>query len=110
MPTGSNEIFWAKANVFLEEQVGTAVNDLRHSHLAKTIFVREFRYQVAENYPIDTPIDELILSLHTKHAKLHQSTPHSLMLKKWSNNGNGDLNMRILNTLHAFSDICVNMQ
>ena len=39
------QIFWQKAKEFLEEGVGTAVDDHRHSlvvHLAKAISVRDF--------------------------------------------------------------------
>jgi len=64
-PSGCYEIFWAKAKEILEEGVGTAVDDRRHSqavHLAKAISVRDFRQQVVEKCPADTPIpcDELI--------------------------------------------------
>ena len=43
-------MFWAKAKEFLEEDVGTAVDDWRHSkvvHLAKAISVRDLREQVS---------------------------------------------------------------
>ena len=43
-------MFWAKAKEFLEEDVGTAIDDRRHSevvHLAKPISVRELREQVS---------------------------------------------------------------
>ena len=44
------DMFWAKAKEFLEEDVGTAVDDRRHSqvvHLAKAISVRDLREQVS---------------------------------------------------------------
>ena len=44
------DMFWAKAKEFLEEDVGTAVDDQRHSevvHLAKAISVRDLREQVS---------------------------------------------------------------
>lgn len=58
-------MFWEKAKAFLEEDVGTAVDDRRHSdvvHLAKAISICDFRNQVQERCPPDTPIpcDELI--------------------------------------------------
>ena len=46
------DLFWRKAEEFLEEDVGTAVDDRRHSqviHLAKAISVRDFREQVKQN-------------------------------------------------------------
>ena len=44
------DMFWAKAKEFLEEDVGTAINDWRHSevvHLAKAISVRDLSEQVS---------------------------------------------------------------
>ena len=43
------DLFWAKAKEFLEEDVGTAVDDRRHNdvvHLAKAVSVRDQREQV----------------------------------------------------------------
>ena len=43
------DLFWAKAKEFLEEDIGTAVDDRRHSevvHLAKAVSVRDLREQV----------------------------------------------------------------
>lgn len=43
------DLFWAKAKEFLEEDVGTAVDDRRHTdvvHLAKAVSVRDLREQV----------------------------------------------------------------
>lgn len=59
------DVFWNKAKEFLEEDIGTAVDDRRHSgvvHVAKAISVRDFRQQVQQRCPPDTPIpsDELI--------------------------------------------------
>ena len=59
------DVFWNKAKEFLEEDIGTAVDDRRHSgvvHVAKAISIRDFRQQVQERCPPDTPIpsDELI--------------------------------------------------
>ena len=42
-------LFWAKAKEFLEEEVGTAVDDRGHTdvvHLAKAVSVRDLREQV----------------------------------------------------------------
>ena len=53
------DFFWAKAKEFLEEDIGTAVDDRRHSqvlHLAKAVSVRDFRDQVAAKLPVNTPI------------------------------------------------------
>ena len=58
-------VFWEEAKAFLEEDVGTAVDDRRHSdvvHLAKAISIRDFRVQVQARCPPETPTpcDELI--------------------------------------------------
>lgn len=64
-PSHRFEVFWQKAKEFLEEDVGTAVDDHQHSevvHLAKAISVRDFRQQVEQRCPPETliPCDELI--------------------------------------------------
>jgi hypothetical protein len=44
------DTFWDECKKFLEEEVGTAVDDRRHSdvtHIAKAISIRDFRDQVA---------------------------------------------------------------
>ena len=51
--------FWDVAKAFLEEDVGTPVDDRRHTqvvHLAKAISVRDLREQVASRCQPDTPI------------------------------------------------------
>ena len=58
-------VFWSAAKEFLEEDIGTAVDDRRHSqtvHVAKAISVRDFKQQVQQRCPPETPIpcDELI--------------------------------------------------
>ena len=58
-------VFWSKAKEFLEEDVGTAVDDRRHLqvvHIAKAISVRDFKQQVEQMCPPETPIpcDELV--------------------------------------------------
>ena len=53
------DLFWSKAKEFLEEDVGTAVDDHRHSqlvNLAKAISVRDLREQVKTRCPEDAPI------------------------------------------------------
>ena len=53
------DTFWEKAKEFLEEDVGTAVDDCRHSqrvHLAKAISVRDLREQVMSRCPVGTPL------------------------------------------------------
>ena len=54
------DVFWSKK--FLEESVGTAVNDRRHgefTHLAKAISVRDLRDQVQAKCPDGTPIPDV---------------------------------------------------
>ena len=51
--------FWDKCSKFLEESVGTAVSDRRHTtitHIASAISIRDFRDQVAVRCPADTKI------------------------------------------------------
>ena len=53
------DTFWERAKEFLEEDVGTAVDDRRHSqtvHLAKAISVRDLREQVMSRCPVGTPL------------------------------------------------------
>ena len=48
------EIFWAEAEKFINEDIGTAVDDRRHcqvTHLARAISVRDFREQVFGSLP-----------------------------------------------------------
>lgn len=48
------DVFWSKAKEFLEEDIGTAVADRRHSqvvHLAKAVSVRDLREQVKSRCP-----------------------------------------------------------
>ena len=59
------DTFWEKAEEFLEEDIGTAVDDRRHTqvvHLAKAISIRDLREQVSNRCQPDTPIpsDEYI--------------------------------------------------
>ena len=52
-------LFWNKAKEFLEEDLGTAIDDRRHSqvvHLAKAISVRDLKEQVKARCPENTPI------------------------------------------------------
>ena len=45
--------FWEECSKFLEQQVGTAVDDRRHTevtHIATAISVRDLRDQVAAKY------------------------------------------------------------
>ena len=53
------DAFWNKAEIFLNEDIGTAVEDHRHSqvtHLAKDISICDFREQVEAKCPEGTPI------------------------------------------------------
>ena len=58
-------VLWSTANEFLEEDVGTAVDHRRHLqavHVAKAISLRDFKQQVEQRCPPETPIpcDELV--------------------------------------------------
>ena len=80
-------MFWEKAKAFLEEDVGTAVDDRRHSdvvHLAKAISIRDFRNQVQERCPPDTliPCDELIrLQFIPSHRNSRTASNYTSMLQ-----------------------------
>ena len=53
------DVFWNKAEIFLNEDIGTAVDDRRHSqvtHLAKAISISDFREQVEAKCPEGAPI------------------------------------------------------
>ena len=59
------DVFWQRAKEYLEEDVGTAVDDRRHStivHMATAISVRDLREKVKERCPPGTlvPSDEWI--------------------------------------------------
>ena len=59
------DIFWEKAKEFLNEDVGVAVDDRRHTqvvHIAKAISVRDFKQQVVSRCPsgIAVPCDEYL--------------------------------------------------
>lgn len=54
--------FWEECSKFLEQQVGTAVDDRRHSdvtHIATAISVRDLRDQVAAKCAEGTPIPSI---------------------------------------------------
>lgn len=71
------DVFWSECKKFLEESVGTAVDDRRHgevTHLAKAISVRDLCDQVQAKCPDRTPIPcESWIRLQfwpkTQHAK-----------------------------------------
>ena len=55
------ECFWEKARTYLNEEMGTAVDDRRHGeivHLTKAISIRDFREQVAQRCPMSVPSEE----------------------------------------------------
>ena len=57
--------FWDECSKSLEESVGTAVDDRRHTtvttiiHIASAISIRDFRDQVAARCPADTNISSI---------------------------------------------------
>ena len=73
------QVFWDKASKFINEDIGTAVDDRRHStvtHLAKAISLRDFRDQVKARLPEKTPVpnDEwLRLQFWPKSPNAHTS-------------------------------------
>ena len=67
------DMFWDKTKEFLEEDIGTAVDDRRHSqvvHLAKAVSVRDLREQVMPgrySYPIGSIHSPTILTFKEEH-------------------------------------------
>ena len=56
------DVFWEHCSRVLNDSVGIAVDDQRHSsvvHLAKAISIRDFRDQVEKSFPVGTPIPSL---------------------------------------------------
>ena len=91
------DTFWNEAKKFLQEDIGVAVDDRRHStvvHVAKGVSVRDLREQVISRCPEGTPVpsDEWIclqfvptsLSSHTAlryTGKLEASTAEAIKEK-----------------------------
>ena len=53
------DVFWSDCKKFIEEVVGSAVNDWRHesvTHIASAISVRDLRNQVRARLPNGTPV------------------------------------------------------
>ena len=75
------DVFWAEAEKYLNEDIGTAVDDRRHAqitHLAKAISIRDFRQQVASHCPEGTPP---VLAQNTESSSviaLYWATTNSL--------------------------------
>lgn len=56
------DVFWDQCSLYLNETIGTAVNDRRHSevvHLAHAISVRDLRDEVQKHCPEGTPVPSL---------------------------------------------------
>ena len=80
---GQYDIFWSECQKFLQESVGTAVDDRRHclvTHLAQAISARDLLEQVKARCPEGTPVPSVSwLSLQfwpkSKHnkAQLHHT-------------------------------------
>ena len=90
------EVFWAEAEKFINEDIGTAVDDRRHcqiTHLARAISIRDFRDQVSgrclEGSPI--PSEEWIrVQFWPKNLKTRAALHHTSRLKVrlWFRPGN----------------------
>ena len=80
-------VFWSKAKEFLEEDVGTVVDDRHHSqvvHIAKAISVRDFKQQVEQRCPPETPIpcDELVrLQFVPAHKSYRSASKYTSFLE-----------------------------
>ena len=77
------DVFWEEAAKFIEEDVGTAVDDRRHgtvTHLAKAVSIRDFREQVKTRVPDGTPIPSeewLRLQFWPKSKKTRTALQHT---------------------------------
>ena len=88
-PTGETkyQVFWDEAVKFINEDIGTAVDDRRHAsvtHLTKAISIRDFREQVKARVPEGTaiPSDEwLRLQFWPKAPKTRVGLQHTGRLK-----------------------------
>ena len=70
------DVFWDQCSRFLNESVGTAVDDRRHDnvvHLAQAISIRDLRNQVEQHCPAGTPIPSLEWIRLQFWPKSHQS-------------------------------------
>lgn len=53
------QVFWDEASKFISEDIGTAIDDRRHStvtHIAKAISLRDLHDQVKARLPENTPV------------------------------------------------------
>lgn len=81
------QVFWDEAAKFINEDIGTAVEDRRHTtvrHLAKTVSIRDFRDQVISRVPEGTPIPSmewLSLQFWSKSPKTKTALQHTCRLK-----------------------------
>ena len=89
--------FWACAKEYIEEDIGTAVDDRRHStvvHTAKAISVRDLLEKVVERCPPNTPVpsDEWIRlqfspSCQSSHTRLRYTgrlnVKHMVQQRQW---------------------------
>ena len=104
------DVFWSKAKEFLEEDVGTAVDDRRHSqvvHLAKAILVRDLKEQVKSRCPADTPIpSEVYIYLQflpsKKNAKVAEQYTGRLEIKRMYSSSCGKSTMLTPIMVHAY--------
>ena len=88
-PTGETkyQVFWDEAAKFINEDIGTAVDDRRHAsvtHLTKAISIHDFREQVKARVPEETaiPSDEwLRLQFWPKAPKTRVGLQHTGRLK-----------------------------
>ena len=82
-----HEGFWAEAEKFINEDIGTAVDDRRHcqvTHLAKAVSIRDFREQVSCRCPEGSaiPSEEWIrLQFWPKNVKTRATLHHTGRLK-----------------------------
>ena len=81
------EVFWEEAEKYINEDVGAAVDDRRHTtvtHLAKAISIRDFREQVRARVPDGTPIPSpewLRMQFWPKSQKTKTALQHTGRLK-----------------------------
>ena len=101
-------MFWSKAKEFLEEDIETDRRQSGVVHAAKATSERDFRQQVQQRCPPDTPIpsDEWIrLQFVPDHTKLLQSTQVVRKLKSTFSKGSGGRSMKTPIMGHVYLNI-----
>ena len=107
--------FWSCAKDFIEEDVGSAVDDGRHStvvHMAKAISVRDLREKVLERCLPNIPVPSIRLQFSPVCQSSHTKVRYTgrLQVKHKVQQRKGENSMRIHIIQPVFSDMKESMQ